>query len=137
VNEPAKLTDILESISERFSEGGTLTPAFVVAPAILIVVCAVFALMRRRLRARGRARRSDPRKLFRDLLAALPLEEAQRDALRRLADRAGYKHPAMLLLSPERFDSSLAQSVGEDPTARDVQLFAEARRKLFPATQES
>lgn len=131
-----QLTPAQRGVMEHFQKGGAFSTVVVIVFIATAAVLATYALTRLREKL-GRSRDvRDPATLYRDLLAALPLDEDDRVVLRGMAAGFNDPNPAVILISPRAFDRA-ARSGAARRTSSDSGAFgdrvARIRGILFPA----
>ena len=104
-----QLTPIQQSVKDQFTHGGSPRDTLLLVAAIIAVIPMVYALSRFRDYLNKPRILDDPQRLFRDLLAALPLDAGQRRLLSTVATDLSLPHPITLLLSPRLFDRGIAR----------------------------
>ncbi len=129
-----QLTPVQRGVKEHFARGGSLGAVLLLLAAIVAVVLLVYAITRLRDHLSKPPRINDPKRLYADLLAALPLESRQREFLRRLAADSALPHPTALLLSPRLFDRAVQRwrRKAADTAGKWSDTVARTHRVLFP-----
>lgn len=129
-----KLHALQKAVSDRLM-GGSITAVLLILAGIVGAVLLVHLLSRRQERSSRTLLRNDPHLLFVRLIDKLKLPALQREALGDLAKAAQLGHPAVLLLSPDAFDRSVAQwekSRPQEATGNQRAVIGAARARLFP-----
>lgn len=136
---PEQLTEAQQSVRRWFQEGGTAGPALAVLAAVAGALFLTHYLSRRQRRRDPSTLRSDPARLFADILKKMNLTRQQRKTLASMARDLRIKHPTVVLLSPVLFERSWTgwKGDGAASTAPDGQarsdLYWQIRSVLFPS----
>jgi len=130
-----QLTPAQRGVMEHFQKGGAVSTVLLIVfiAAAAIVVTYLLTRVRESL-ARSRDVH-DPARLYRDLVAALPLEEDDRVLLRSMVTGFSDPNPAVILISPKAFDRavrSAARRTGRANAGASDERVARVRGVLFP-----
>jgi hypothetical protein len=134
-----ELTDVLRGVQRHFERGGTVGSVAAVILLLAALVLVVRLLARRGHSVQADRGRSDPQRLFRDVVARLPLTPPQRKSLMTMSKELRLAQPAVLLLSRVVFDRKvrtwqgrLKGRVPAGNTSTHEGHFAGIRAALFP-----
>ncbi len=132
------MTPFLNSVRGHFQTGGSLGVVLVSIVGVTFVVGLVcwLVMVRQEKKTYG-GRLNDPQKLYLDLMNALILSREQRLLLSKIAKDMRLSQPAVILLSPVKFDNtSLAWcsshfGVSAGALGEKKLTIADIRNKLF------
>jgi len=128
------LPEFYRAVREQFNKGGTLGSVLIVLAGLAGVVLLVYILNRLEQKSTTNTGPSDAQRLFRDVLARLGLNEAQRQLLEGVAKDLRLKNPTVLLLSERLFDQNVQEWAGRQKgrAADREQVVSRMRSRLFP-----
>ena len=139
LSQTPELTEAMKGVQRHFERGGAVGSAVAIILSLFALVLLVHLLTRRDRSAQAGGKRSDPQRLFRDMLAGLQLTPQQGKSLMTISKELGLAHPSVLLLSRTVFDRHVktwqtkprsSSQAGHAPTHKEH--FAEVRAVLFP-----
>ena len=123
-----------QAVRDQFNRGGTLGSVLIVLASLAGVVLLVYFLNRLEQRSTKSVEPSDAQRLFRDVLARLGLNEAQRQLLESVSKDLRLKNPTVLLLSERLFDQNVQEWAGRQKgrAAERDKVVSRMRSRLFP-----
>ena len=123
-----------QAVREQFNKGGTLGSVLIVLASLAGLVLLVYCLNRLEHKSTKNTEPSDAQRLFRDVLAKLGLNEAQRQLLEGVAKELRLKNPTLLLLSERLFDQHVREWAGRQKgrAAERDKVVSRMRSRLFP-----